>query len=134
MKKMSKVEDYSALLEQMRYEFFIKAATKNSAVKLSYLVPTVNALDEHIKRVYLQIQMWLGNKEIDITDWKWFKSDDFLQTIKMKSSSAPEELLKMIYYNCKKGCGSARGCRKLGYFAMLRVKHALATIDKTVLQ
>lgn len=116
MNKMNKVEDYSSLLEQMRYESFIKATTKNSAVKLSSLVPTVSALDEHIKRVYLQTQIWLGNKEIDITEWGWFKSDDILQPIKMKSSPAPEELLKMIFCNCKKGCGSACGCRRLGLF------------------
>lgn len=53
MNKMSKVKGYSSLLEQMRYESFVKATIKNSAVKLSSVVPTVCALDEHIKRVYL---------------------------------------------------------------------------------
>lgn len=115
IKKLSKIEDYSAYLEEMRFESFIKATTKNSAVKSS-LVPTVGAVDEHVKRVYLQIQLWLGNKNINVTDWGWRKCNDLLEPIKMQSLPAPDELLKMIFCNCKKGCGSSCGCRRLGLY------------------
>ncbi|XP_052758830.1 uncharacterized protein LOC128202453 [Galleria mellonella] len=67
--KLSRVESLSEYLEKMRYESFLKAATKNTAVKLSSLVPTVGAINEHTKRVYLQTQIWLGNKNIHPTDW-----------------------------------------------------------------
>lgn len=49
-KNLRKIDNYKDFLEQMRYECFIKATTKNSAVKLSSLIPTVDALDEHSKR------------------------------------------------------------------------------------
>lgn len=114
--KLSRVSDLSEYLEQMRYDSFIKATTKNKAVKLSSLVPTVGALNEHIKRVYLQTQLWLGNKNINPLDWGWINIEGVLNPIKTPNPPAPEELLKMIFCNCKKGCGSACGCRKVGLF------------------
>lgn len=114
--KLKKIKDLKAFLEHMRYESFIKATTKNSAVKLSSLPPTVDALDEHIKRSYFQIQQWLGNKSIHPTDWGWLSKDGLLHPIKMKKLPAPEELLRMIFCNCKKGCGALCGCRKVGLF------------------
>lgn len=86
----------------MRYESFIKATTKNSAVKLSSLLPTVDALDEHTKKSYLQIQQWLRNKNIRPTDWGWLLKDGSLHPVKMKQLPAPEELLRMIFCNCNK--------------------------------
>lgn len=116
LNKLSRVENLSAYLEQMRYESFIKATTKNNSVKLSSLVPTVDALNEHIKRVYFQTQTWLGNKNIGPTDWGWINNEGSLQPIKMLNQPAPEELLKMIFCNCKTGCGAACSCRKVGLF------------------
>lgn len=66
------VQDLKAFLEYMRYDSFIKTTTKNMAVKLSSLVPTVDTLDERSKRCFLQIQQWLGNKSIQPTDWGGF--------------------------------------------------------------
>lgn len=36
--------------------------------------------------------------------------------MKMKELPAPEELLKMIFCHCKKGCGASCGCRKVGLY------------------
>lgn len=116
LNKLSRVEDLSAYLEQLRYESFIKATTKNTAVKLSSLAPTVAALNEHIKRVYLQTQIWLGNKNIRPIDWGWINTEGSLHPIETSSMPAPEELLKMIFCNCKKGCGASCGCRRLGLY------------------
>lgn len=115
LSRLKDTESLSTFLERMRYESFIKATTKSSAVKLSSLVPTVGALNEHIKRVYLQTQMWLGNKNINPTDWGWI-FEGCLQPIKTLLQPAPEELLKMIFCNCKKACGAACSCRKVGLF------------------
>lgn len=117
--KLQRIESLSAHLERMRYESFIKATTKNSAVKLSSLVPTVAALDEHIKRVFLQIQIWLGNKDIRPVDWGWCQTGESLFPNKNPHPPAPEELLKMIFCSCKKGCGASCGCRRVGLFCNL---------------
>ena len=103
----------------MRYESFIKATTKRNAVKLSSLVPTIDALNEHIKRVYLQTQLWLGNKNIDPLDWGWVNIEGVFTLIKTINQPAPEELLKMIFCSCKKGCGSTCGCRRVELFCNL---------------
>lgn len=116
VQKMNNVEDLQVFLEQMRYEYFIKATTKNNAVKLSSLVPTVDAINEHVKRCYLQTQVWLGNENIKPTDWGWEKSEGTLRPISMQNTPAPQELLKMIFCNCKKGCGVSCSCRKVGLF------------------
>ncbi|GFY00150.1 uncharacterized protein TNCV_1342471 [Trichonephila clavipes] len=52
----------------LRYNSFIKATAKNPSVLLSSLPPTTDAAFEHLKRVYLQIQIWLGNN-VDIDNW-----------------------------------------------------------------
>lgn len=74
----------------MRYEYFIKATTKKNAVKLSSLVPTIDALNEHIKRVYLQTQLWLGNKLIDPLDWGWVNIQGVFTPNKGLNQPAPE--------------------------------------------
>ena len=42
-----------------RFNFFIKTTAKNTNVLLSSLPPTTDAAFEHLKRVYLQTQLWL---------------------------------------------------------------------------
>lgn len=76
----------------------------------------MDALDEHSKRVYYQVQVWLGNKTIKPTDWGWIKNEGSLEPIRMQNSPAPQELLQMIFCNCKKGCGASCSCRKVGLF------------------
>lgn len=64
---MKNIDDLQAFLEQMRYESFIKGTTKSSAIKISSLVPTIDALNEHSRRILLPNQIWLGNKNINPT-------------------------------------------------------------------
>lgn len=80
---------------------------------------------KHIKSVYLQIQIWLGNKTLSFTDWGCTKMKGTLvpNKIKMADPPAPEELLKMIFCNCKKRCGSTCGCRNIGLKSRRNLRH-----------
>lgn len=62
---MKNLTDSQKLLETMQYDSFTKVTTKSTAVKLASLVPTIGASDEHIKIVYYQIQIWLGDKALN---------------------------------------------------------------------
>lgn len=53
-------------------------------------------------------------QHIHITELGWPKIEESLHPVKMQSWSAPEEFLNMIFCNCKKGCESKCGCRRLG--------------------
>lgn len=52
--KLSDIKDFTFVLERLRFKSFIKATNKKTTVKLSSLVPTVDALDQHIKEVFKQ--------------------------------------------------------------------------------
>lgn len=82
---------------------------------MSNLPPTENAAIEHLKRVYFQVQLWLGNDDLP-EKWGWENKDQFLTPIKMTQAPAPESLLKNIFCNCQKDCTAACGCRKSGLY------------------
>ncbi|KAL4702881.1 hypothetical protein ACJJTC_005792 [Scirpophaga incertulas] len=109
-------------LNTLRYNFFIKATTKNTSVILSSLPPTTDAAIEHLKRVYLQTQIWLGN-DINIGDWGWKYLNNMFIPITMNQLPAPDNLLQMLFCNCKKGCGAACGCRKSGLYCSVACLH-----------
>ncbi|GFU48289.1 uncharacterized protein TNCV_4626951 [Trichonephila clavipes] len=66
----------------LRYNSFVKVTAKNTSVLLSSLPPTTGAAFEHLKRVYLQIQIWLGN-DVDIDNWGWKHFNNMLIPIAM---------------------------------------------------
>ncbi|GFV46788.1 uncharacterized protein TNCV_1882471 [Trichonephila clavipes] len=88
---------------------------ENTSFLLSLLPPTIDAAFEHIKRVYLQIQIRLGN-DVDIDNWEWKHFNNMLNSITMNQLPAPDHLLQILFYNCKKGCVAACGCRKSGLY------------------
>lgn len=51
-------------INNFRYQSFLKATSKNTSVNLASLIPTLDASLEHIKRVYLQVQLWMGHDEL----------------------------------------------------------------------
>lgn len=53
-----------------RYLCFAKSVGKNKPVKLNLLSSTDSAVEEHLFRVYYQVQKWLGN-ELNHEDWGW---------------------------------------------------------------
>lgn len=102
-------------LNTLRFNSFIKATAKKTSLVLSSLPPTTDAAFEHLKRVYLQIQIWLGN-DVNIENWGWKYSRNMLIPVTMTQLPAPDNLLQMLFCNCKKGCGAACGCRKSGLY------------------
>ncbi|GFW59651.1 uncharacterized protein TNCV_2756601 [Trichonephila clavipes] len=84
---------------------------KNISFLLSSLPPTTDASFEHLKRVYLQIQIWLGN-DVDIDNWGWKHFSNMLIPITKNQLPAPDHLLQILFCNCRKGCVAACGCRK----------------------
>lgn len=99
-------------IDNFRYTQFIKSTRLNKPVQLSSLPPTSAAARQHINRVYYQIQTWLGN-DLEPQEWGWVLQNEILEPTTLLPP-APEELLNSIFCNCKKGCGSSCGCRKLG--------------------
>lgn len=101
-------------LNELRHVIFMKNVVKQKAVNLGSLPPTNDAAIQHCSRVYLQVQKWLSNDLIP-EQWGW-KKDNILTPIMMTRPAAPDEILKMIFCNCKKGCGNACSCKKAGLF------------------
>lgn len=106
---------FRAFLEKMPYQSFIKTTSMRSAVDLSSLIPTMDALDEHI-RMYLQTQEWFGNSNVCPSDWVSCLEERSLWPIKRKLPPAPEELLKFIFCTSKKKDGITWSFRKVGLF------------------
>lgn len=47
-------------------------------------------------------------------DWGWKLDNNTLMPVQMKNNDAPDDLLKVIFCNCKKPYGYACSCRKAG--------------------
>lgn len=87
-------------------------------MQLACLPPTSAAAQQHLFRVYYQVQVWLGNK-MNPEDWGWKLVDNALEPIHTLLPPAPEKLLNTIFCNCKKGCNAKCGCKKVGLFCSL---------------
>ena len=87
---------------------------------LAKLPPTSEAAHEHLFRVYLQVQAWLGNK-LDATEWGWKmeyvkESGGSRKTLTAVPSSkpfTPDDDLHLVSCSCKSSCGNYCGCRKV---------------------
>lgn len=104
-------------LDEFRYQLFSRAVTKKRAANLASLPPTEDAASQHILRSYLQTQLWLNNN-LNPQEWGW-KLKEYLVPVMMTKEPAPQELLKLIFCNCKKGCGKNCSCKKAGLFCTL---------------
>ena len=100
-------------LNELRHKRFIMLASKTKSVQIASLPPTEDAAQQHIKRVYLQIQYWKNNSQIPPENWGW-KKENYLIPVQMTQPAAPDKILKIIFCSCKTGCGAACGCRKSG--------------------
>lgn len=100
-------------IDNYRYLTFAKSTKLSTAVKLSSLPPTSSAAQQHLCRVYYQVQTWLG-KDIDPEQWGWIRKNDILQPVPTQLPPAPDILLNSIFCNCTKGCAGKCSCRKVG--------------------
>jgi hypothetical protein len=96
-------------IDNFRYTQFIKST--DSANRCSYHLFHLQM--QQLNHVYYQIQTWLGNN-LETQEWGWILQNDILEQTTTLLPPPPEELLYRIFCNCKNGCGSSCGCRKLG--------------------
>jgi hypothetical protein len=103
-------------LDMLRFrKFSNKVLNTSNHVQVHTLPPTSAAAMYHSLRVYLQTQIWLGNKTISPLEWGWKLNNGSLEPIKTDLPPAPETLLKIIKCNCKQNCDTKRcTCRKHG--------------------
>ena len=108
-------------LDDLRYDNYKKQLlTKNlesqSGFDLRALPPTSDVCKYHSYRAYLQVQQWLGNKDISPADWGWVRCTPmgYLIPVIKDNAAAPERVLKSISCGCKQGCNRNCKCRKAG--------------------
>ena len=61
-------------------------------------------------------------------DWEWENKDVSLFPIKMTQPPAPDNVVRMLFCSCSRGCGVACGCRKSAFFAQMHVKLAMEVV------
>lgn len=105
-------------IDKFRYVSFVKNTRNKKQVQLASLPPTSASAQQHLLRVYYQVQVWLGN-QLDPKDWGWMLIDNALEPVQTLLPPAPEKLLNTIFCNCKKGCNAKCGCKKVGLFCSL---------------
>ena len=105
-------------LDNIRKKKFERTAiTSMKSVDIQKLPPTNSAAKYHSYRVYYQVQVWLGNENIQPTDWGWYLIDGYLFPKKMDNEPAPKSLMKVIKCNCTLYCENNQcTCKNNGLF------------------
>ena len=122
-------------LNEARYFKFMSMAKKSNLranFDIAKLPPTTEACQQHILRVYLQVQKWLGNS-LPATEWGWklevkVENDGggekkVLHPVTSLKPFAPDDLLQIVSCCCKSICGSYCGCRKSGLLCTNMCEH-----------
>ncbi|XP_034947845.1 uncharacterized protein [Chelonus insularis] len=102
-------------IAELRYYLFNQTIFHNNKESsLATLPPTQAALLEHTKRVYLQVQEWLG-KNMDAEEWGWKRIFQIIMYPVMTTAPpAPDVLLEQVRCSCT-DCSSSRcTCKKSG--------------------
>lgn len=89
-------------IDNYRYITFSKLTRNNKPVKLSSLPPTNSATQQHLLRVYYQVQIWLGN-QLNPGHWGWVMNNNVLEPTTTLLPPATDELVNMIFVTVKKG-------------------------------
>lgn len=101
-------------LNDLRYLHYTKAKVKPNFA-FETLPPSEGAAKEHAFRTYYQLQLWLGNINLNPTQWGWKVVNNHLVPIGSQDPPMPENLLKQISCGCKTGCNTnSCTCRKHG--------------------
>ncbi|KAJ8688233.1 hypothetical protein QAD02_024028 [Eretmocerus hayati] len=106
--KLYDEKDETFNLNDLRYKLYIRK-TASKSFKLENLPPTNSVAEQHCLRVYLQVQLWLGeNTELQASSLGWQLSEDGMRPMFSKSDSLiPQDLIKRISCSCKGGCRTA---------------------------
>ncbi|CAH1108382.1 unnamed protein product [Psylliodes chrysocephalus] len=89
-------------------------ATNSKKVDFARIIPTVNALTEHIK---------CQDETLDPLGWGWELVDGELTPVTMTQEAGPEEILSNISCSCETDCGTRCGYRRSGLECSLACKH-----------
>ena len=90
-------------LRSRKYYEKISGSTRQ-AVKAEGLGPTSDAAQQHILRMYHQVQEWRGDTVLDPLSWGWKITEQRMMPIEMTKHISQAELLKIIKCGCKTGC------------------------------
>jgi len=108
-----KPEDKLDSLRLMK--FFQKVAGSVKCVTPETIPPTSAAMKFHSLRVYHQVQVWKGRRDILPENWGWKVVNGKLAAVQTDKPPAPENLLKVIRCKCKSDCHTTRcTCKKHG--------------------
>lgn len=123
-------------LDAMRLRLLKKKDVhKGQVIDYRTLPPTSDTADHHGRRVFLQVQDWLGDQSLDPADHGWLLKDHPLfgpgagdlkayfpkWTVK---GALPPGLVQIISCGCKTNCSKAQHCR------CLRAKQACTELCK----
>ena len=99
-------------LNKLKY-YQYKRAINSTFFKIDSLPPAESAAVYHAYYVYLQVQLWCGNTNIDATEWGWFQTN-IGNELFFGGNLIPEEIVQKIFCMCKKKCRTMLcTCRKL---------------------
>ncbi|KAF7998468.1 hypothetical protein HCN44_010405 [Aphidius gifuensis] len=110
-------------IDELRYTQFTKLQHNPSVEqRLASLPPSKSAAHEHGKRVYYQMQTWLGNS-LELVQWGWKRYQMTLIPIMTDEPPAPEQLCEMISCGCTMKCQTTKcKCKKTGLPCSTRCK------------
>ena len=101
-------------LRSRKYFEKISGPTRQ-AVEAEALGPTSDAAQQHVLRMYYQVQEWRGDNVLDPLSWGWQMTKQGMMPIEMTKPIAPPELLKIIKCGCKTDCTRKNcSCRQYG--------------------
>ncbi len=112
-------------------KFTEKVVSSSCYMPPERLPPTSDAAKFHSYRVYLQVQMWLGNN-LEPTKWGWdlhkTKQGCVLKPHRMDQDAAPASLLKIIRCNCTGKCDkNTCSCKQNGLQCTLACSNCKGT-------
>ena len=96
----------------LKYNQVIARQNLFSNFELSTLPKTTEVAQLHIKRVYLQVQIWRG-KQVIPEDWGWVKVRGCLEPQKNVKEIASDFILKFLFCGCEFGCSKSCSCKKI---------------------
>lgn len=102
-------------LDNLRYIKYTTTTGRqglNKNFELASLPPTSDSAAYHFKRVYFQIQSWIGNSTMSPTEWGWKQQNNTLKPVTTDKAIAPDFILKLVFCNCKTDCRNLCSCRK----------------------
>ena len=113
-------------------KFTEKVVSRSAYLPPERLPPTSDAGRFHSRRVYLQVQAWIGNN-LKAEEWGWdlctTQRGSILKPHRMNQDAAPTSLLQIVCCNCGGKCDkNTCSCRKNGLLCTLACGHCKGTI------